>query len=124
MFRIYFVVLSLIVAMLSGCATYSVEDVTQSPGYYKKISVNKNYQGSLLIVKNEFSTILGMDLSCMNNYDLKKGECSATSGMGTFLYITAKQIDDNISEVEFYTAWDTNSWRKHINVVCIELESK
>jgi hypothetical protein len=124
MFRIYFLVLSLIIAMLSGCATYSVQEVKQSPGYHKKISVNKNYQRSLLIVKNEFSAILGMDLSCMNNYDLKEGECSATAGMGTLLYITAKHIDDNVSEVEFYTAWDTNSWRKHIDVVCIQLESK
>lgn len=106
---------------ISGCATYSVDDVKHSPGYHKSISVAKGYQESLFIVKNEFSAILGMDLSCINNFDLKKGECTATGGIGTMLYVTVNYVEKDLSQIEFYTAWNTTAWKNNIEQVCIKL---
>lgn len=119
--KIKFVILSVVCALFLGCAANSVQELKSSPGYYQDVVVERGYQDSLKIVKDEYSSIQGADLSCTVYTDAKRGECTGTGSPGVFIFISTEYISDTSSKVKFYTAVNNPSWHRHIERMITKL---
>lgn len=104
-----------------GCAASSVQELKASPGYHKTIIAPHGYQQALKIIKDEYASIQGHDLSCTTYTDMKKGECTGTGAPGVFIFISTEYKDEKSSKVEFYTAINNAHWHKNIEKIITKL---
>ncbi len=114
----------LIVTMLMcGCAASSVNELKTSPGYHKEVTVNYSYQEALKIIKDEYASMQGYDLSCTVYPDMKKGECTGTGAPGVFIFISTEFKTEKASNVNFYTAINNGTWRSNIDKIISKLNN-
>ena len=119
--KIKWFIFSAVSLLLIGCAANSVQELKSSPGYYQETVSGHGYQDSLKIVKDEYSSIQGADLSCTIYTDAKRGECTGTGSPGVFIFISTEYINNTSSMVKFYTAVNNPSWHRHIERMIAKL---
>lgn len=120
--KIKLIYITMAMLIISGCAANSVKELKTSPGYHKEVVSNYGYQESLKIIKDEYASMQGYDLSCTVYPDMKKGECTGTGAPGVFIFISTEFKTEKSSTVNFYTAINNGIWRSNIDKIITKLE--
>lgn len=121
--KIKLIYITMAMVIIGGCAASSVNELKTSPGYHKEVTANYGYQEALKIIKDEYASMQGYDLSCTVYPDMKKGECTGTGAPGVFIFISTEFKAEKASTVNFYTAINNGMWRSNIDKIIAKLNS-